>query len=322
MKKINEGLSVILPAYNEEANIDNVLHTLVQVLNNSDIDFEVIVVDNGSTDNTIDIVRKHQVSIISCQIKGAAACRNLGVENSEFDKICFLDSDCLVNEDWAVNIQKAFYDTKVAAYGGPCLSPKDGTWVEKAWAPEVINTDTYEVSLLAGCNFSVRKDLFSDLGGFNEELLTAEDDDLSRRINHSEYKCISDTKQAVVHLGYPKTLKESFQKVLWHGTTQLKAHGLFGDKMVMLTFAWLFFILCSLLALGNDILFIVFTSIFLLILPALLVIKKLSYRTKSIYEILTNYTLVLVTLFARSVGLILELYSIAKNRLFLKREKG
>jgi len=322
MKKISEGLSVVLPAYNEEANIDNVLHTLVQVLNNSDIDFEVIVVDNGSTDNTVDIVKEHQVNLINCRIKGAAACRNFGVEHSKFDKICFLDSDCLVNEYWAINIKKAFFDTKVGAYGGPCLSPKDGTWVEKAWAPIKISFHSYSSSsLLAGCNFAVKTEVFTQLGGFKEALLTAEDDDLSRRIINSGQDCVKDSKQHVIHLGYPRTLKETFFKVLWHGTTQLRAHGFFADKMVLLTLGWLLSVLASVTFISHEVVYFLFMPLVLLFLPALLVAKKLSHRKFTTYEVIVNYILVIVTLSARAIGLIIELFNIIKSKL-LYRAKG
>lgn len=323
MMKTSEGLSVVLPAYNEETNIANVLHTLLQVLNNSNIDFEVIVVDNGSSDHTIDIVKKFSVKLVNCEAKGAAACRNFGVENSKFDKICFLDSDCLVNEDWALNIKKAFFDTKVAAYGGPCLSPKDGTWVEKAWAPIKISFHSYSsASLLAGCNFAVKKEVFTQLGGFKEELLTAEDDDFSRRIIDSGQGCVKDSKQHVIHLGYPRTLKETFVKVLWHGTTQLRAHGLFADKMVLLTTGWLLSVLASIIFISYEPLFFFFSFLVILMLPSLLVIKKLSYRTRTIYEVIVNYVLVLVTLLARSIGLIIELSDIIKSKWFSRKGKA
>jgi glycosyltransferase involved in cell wall biosynthesis len=316
------GVSIILPAYNEEKYVGEVLTCLIKVMQTSDVANEIIVVDNGSSDSTKSIVSTFPVKLVNCDIKGAAACRNLGVTHALFDKIAFLDSDCLVGLDWIENIVLNLAKENNAAYGGPCTSPKNGSWVEKAWAPEEIITDSYGESLLAGCNFSVRKENFFALGGFKEELLTAEDDDLSRRINNSEFKCIRDTKQAVVHLGYPKTLKESFKKVLWHGTTQFKAHGLFSDKMVMLTVIWIFFVLSSLFTLGNEVLFVCFTSFVFLILPALLVIKRLSLRRITLHEIAINYALTMVTLFARSIGLVMELYGIAKNRLFLNKEKG
>lgn len=317
---LKNGISVILPAYNEEKYIGKVLTCLLQALQNSGVEYEVIVVDNGSKDSTKDIINTFPVKHINCEIKGAAACRNLGVTHVVFDKIAFLDSDCLVNDDWIINIQNRLSEEGIGAYGGPYLSPKEGTWVEKAWAPITITNHSCSLSLLPGGNFSVKTCVFIELDGFREDLLTAEDDDFSRRISLAGYDCVKDTQQSVIHLGYPNTLKDTFFKVLWHGKTQLRANGVFSDKMVMLTIVWLLFVLFSLLTFGNERLFILSTSFVFLILPALLVAKKLSSRAYTLYEASINYILAMVTLFARSIGLIIELYGMVKKAIFFTKE--
>ena len=88
-------VSVIVPAYNCEKTIKN---TLLSVLNQSFNDFEIIVIDNNSTDNTvknIQSVKDDRIRLLSCSLRGPAAARNCGLKNAKSDIIAFLDADDL-----------------------------------------------------------------------------------------------------------------------------------------------------------------------------------------------------------------------------------
>ncbi len=95
MEKENIKISVVIPCYNVEKYIDDCLKS---VLNQTFKDYEVICVNDGSMDNTLEILKKYDVKIINQDNKGVSAARNSGVLNSKGEYIAFIDSD-----DWVDN---------------------------------------------------------------------------------------------------------------------------------------------------------------------------------------------------------------------------
>lgn len=83
---VKNGLSIIIPAYNAQRTIEKCLNS---VLSSKDKNDEVIVVDNGSSDNTIGLAQKFKVKIIICKKRGASAARNYGVKFAKHDYILF-----------------------------------------------------------------------------------------------------------------------------------------------------------------------------------------------------------------------------------------
>lgn len=304
------GISVVIPAFNEELYISDCLSSVVSSLDEIDCPNEVIVVDNCSSDETVDIARSFNVSVYTCSVKGPSACRNKGFEKSKFDIICFIDGDCIVTRAWfdrVINIFKN--DSLVGAYGGPVLSPMFGSWVERCWSPTSVKGYYALRSCLPGANFSIRRSVFEELGGFNEMLITAEDDDLSNRVSDTGYYCINDSDQSVIHLGYPKSLADVFIKQLWHSSSQIKSHGLLGDKMVVVTLIWIIsFALMVYSAITLNI-FILSLSIFLIIgIPVVVSIKRNSKNPNiSPRDRIISVLIALFFIGGRSIGLIREL---------------
>lgn len=104
-------LSVIIPTYNEEANIERVLHNIV-----SEKNIEIIIVDGGSTDKTIFLAEKHSVKIIHTG-KNRASQMNIGAQQAKGDVFIFLHADCRLE----TGSLKAIQDCVKAGYIGGCL---------------------------------------------------------------------------------------------------------------------------------------------------------------------------------------------------------
>ncbi len=110
-------VSIVIPAYNEEKYIEK---TLVAVLAQDYPNFEVIVVDNVSTDNTCEIVRKFkEVKLISENKKGPNAARETGRKISTGEFIATIDADTLLPKNWISSGTKYFKDQKIVAVSGP-----------------------------------------------------------------------------------------------------------------------------------------------------------------------------------------------------------
>jgi glycosyltransferase involved in cell wall biosynthesis len=101
-------ISVIIPAYNEENNITETLESLLDQSRSVD---EIIVVDNNSRDNTVDVVRMFEdVILISESKQGISHARNKGFSYASGDILVKVDADTIVSHDWAERIEKAFLE--------------------------------------------------------------------------------------------------------------------------------------------------------------------------------------------------------------------
>ena len=133
------GISIIIPCKNEEKYISRCIDSLLRQ-EGASLDMEVIVVDNGSTDNTLELLEKfgsdltHYVRT-DLPISGL---RNFGVEKSTKEWIAFVDADVEVGRDWAKTIigfledqEKKGADVKKIITGSTCFVPENPTWVER-----------------------------------------------------------------------------------------------------------------------------------------------------------------------------------------------
>ena len=110
-------VSVVIPAYNEEKYIEK---TLQAVLAQDYPNFEVIVVDNGSTDRTSDVVRKFDnVILLSCNEIGALKARITGYKHASGEIIAAIDADCLPEVNWMKKALKHLINKKNVAVSGP-----------------------------------------------------------------------------------------------------------------------------------------------------------------------------------------------------------
>ena len=97
--KQSPTVSFVIPAKNEVGYIDRCLDA-IQKMKTLDMKIEIVVVDNGSTDNTIDIVKAYGAIVATKNNGTIGSLRNFGARLSSGDFIAFLDADCIVPEDW------------------------------------------------------------------------------------------------------------------------------------------------------------------------------------------------------------------------------
>ncbi len=109
--------SVIVPAYNAGKTIGDCLRALARQSLDA-ADYEVIVVDDGSRDDTAEIVKTFPVRYLHQENKGPAAARNYGSREARGEIILFTDSDCVPSRDWIAEMAKPFDDPEVVAVKG------------------------------------------------------------------------------------------------------------------------------------------------------------------------------------------------------------
>ena len=144
-------------------------------------DYEVIVVDDGSTDETAAIARHYDCRLIRTENRGLASARNTGLKAATGEIVAYLDDDAYPDPHWLTYLAARFLSTSHAAVGGPNLAPPgDGPIAEcVARAPggpvHVLLTDS-EAEHIPGCNMAFRKTCLEAIGGFDPQFRTAGDD--------------------------------------------------------------------------------------------------------------------------------------------------
>jgi len=171
-------MSVVICSYNGSATIEE---SLRKVLDIDYPDYEVIVVDDGSTDGTALVAEQLGVPVIRTSNRGLSNARNTGYRQAKGDIVVYLDDDAYPDPHWLRYLSIIFRDDKVGAAGGPNLAPSgDGLVADcVANAPgspmEVLLSDC-RAEHIPGCNMAIRRQLLIDLGGFDGRFRAAGDD--------------------------------------------------------------------------------------------------------------------------------------------------
>ena len=171
-------ISVIVCTYNGSRTIGECLQGIAKL---DYPDFEVIVVDDGSTDATTEIVREHDVRLIRTANCGLSCARNTGLEAATGEIVAYIDDDAYPDLHWLKYLASAFVATDHAGIGGPNLPPPiDGPIADcVANAPggpvHVLLSDR-EAEHIPGCNMAFRKARLAAIGGFDPRFRVAGDD--------------------------------------------------------------------------------------------------------------------------------------------------
>lgn len=219
-------ISVIIPALNEAEMIFKSLESLAES-NYPPGKFEVIVADNGSTDATLEVAHSYALHLqLTTFVRPGitvSALRNLGASAARGEILAFLDADCVVPSDWLQNAQRYLSQHANGIIGGFIGIPHDSRWVARAWYGFGYAPRTGAVSYVPAGNLLLRRSCFQELGGFREELRTAEDFDLCLRARSTGISVRGVAEMAVLHLRTPQTLRQFYWRERWHGAHVVRA---------------------------------------------------------------------------------------------------
>ncbi|MFH1063084.1 MAG: glycosyltransferase [Candidatus Omnitrophota bacterium] len=209
-------VSVIIPIYNAAATIAACLKSLAL---QDRIPDQILLVDNGSKDDTVNIINKFieehrslNIVLLKEDKKGAGCARNKGLKSAQGDIVAFTDSDCIVEKKWLENILCKFEQTNADAIGGMVKIYQPKTCSEKlqalSWDLHPAYIDSFIEypwqplfgKMLGTLNCAFRKHVFEKIGGFDEELnISGEDMDFTLRAFSAGFKILVWSKDVLVY---------------------------------------------------------------------------------------------------------------------------
>lgn len=227
---MNVSFSIIVPVYNRPQEIEELLESLTQ--QDFQDDFEVIVVEDGSTDSSEEVVKKYtnrlQLNYFFKENSGAGASRNYGMERAIGNYFIILDSDVIVPKQYLTEVSKALKDKYTDAFGGPDAAHPNFTSLQKA-----INYSMTSFLTTGGIrgkkkgvgkfqprsfNLGLSKAAFEKTNGFSK-LKVGEDIDLTFRLWEHGFKTQLIEKAFVYHKRR-STIKQFFKQTFAFGTAR------------------------------------------------------------------------------------------------------
>ncbi len=228
-------ISIVIPAYNTEHTLKACLDSLEKQTVARD-GYEIIVVDDGSTDHTAKLVKKYSgVVYVHQKQSGESAARNTGVEKADGDIVVFVDADCEAKKNFLEEIIKPLNDDAVWAVKGAYVTKQKGI---VARLVQVEFEERYskmqkskKLDFVDNSASAYRKKLFYKAGMFDTKLLMSMDTDLAYRIERQGYK-IAFNPDAQVYHAHPTTLKVYWEKKFWRSYWRMDVYKNFPKKIL------------------------------------------------------------------------------------------
>lgn len=233
------NVTVAVLTYNEEQNIPDILGSL-EAQTYPPERFEVLVVDNGSTDATLDAIRPYaermgNVRVIQNPVRGIAPGRNVAVDHATFDFVAFTDADVILSPTWLATLADGFSRLRergepVAAVGGGNVPVKDGGpfldaagitlnsfWGSHGSTQGMLFEKEQSVPHIPTLNILYDREILKKLGGFDEDFrMVCEDPELNHRLTGAGYKIFFLPDATVQHKMRP-SLRSWLKNVFTYG---------------------------------------------------------------------------------------------------------
>ena len=207
-------------------------------------DFEVIVVDDGSTDGTLEIAQRHSsVHLIRVPNGGLSAARNIGLSHATGEIVAYIDADARAEPEWLEYLVQPFLASGVAGSGGPNVVPDDDSWLAQMVArapggPSHVLLDDRVAEHVPGCNMAFRRDVLLALDGFNSIFRKAGDDvDLCWRLQARDWK-IGFAPCAFVWHHHRASVRAFWRQQVGYGEAEVWLKAIHPAKFVGLRAIW------------------------------------------------------------------------------------
>jgi GT2 family glycosyltransferase len=201
-------VSIVVALHNAAKTIDECLASLRRLRYP---DYEVIVVNDGSTDESADIIGRYPFRTITTANQGVSAARNQGLRAATGEIVAYIDSDAAADPDWLSYLVTTFLESDVVGVGGPNLVPREDNWVAKCiyrspGAATHVMIDDKSAEHIPGCNMAFYRSALEEIGGFDPIFTAAGDDvDICWRLLERGYRIGFSPAAVVWHHRRPST---------------------------------------------------------------------------------------------------------------------
>ncbi|MBU2706632.1 glycosyltransferase [Zooshikella marina] len=275
--------SIIMPMFNEAEHIQRCLSAMLSAIQNRK-ECQLTVVDNGSTDNSVQLVQQQGVTVLEKKQLAIGQLRNEGAEDAKGEWLVFVDADIEVPVDWFKYVDGVIEEGFAQVFAFVDIAPDSAPWYARAWALRVLTRrgQVTSVDTLPGRNLIVSREAFEQVDGFDSTLITGEDKDLIRRLRAQGASALSIPHPKLLHWGYERSFYSWLRKEYWRQSSHSDLIYKYGWPWRLVRFPliallhWLFLIVVLLSSLWHSWLII---CLLLLFIPGLL----LSLRLPSVY---------------------------------------
>ena len=217
-------VSVVVPVYNGESTIADVLRCISK-LNYPDDRLEVIVVDDGSVDETVRIVKEYPAKLIRKEHSGYPSTMNAGAKVAKGEIVVIIDSDIYLDEDWLKTVVEEFDDSKVGIVSGYIATkPTAGFWARVVGFESEDRYDRMKsgyVDFITSASTAYRREVFEEVSFFNEALRRGSDEDLAQKALGAGWKIVLQ-KDAVCYHEWVPSLRKYFKNQVLNMVYQIK----------------------------------------------------------------------------------------------------
>jgi glycosyltransferase involved in cell wall biosynthesis len=235
-------ISIVIPMFNEARHIGRTLLAAQKAAHAADIECELIVVDNGSTDEGPHIARQFGATVLVLPGLLIGALRNRGTAVASGEWLAFIDADIEMPEDWLSQLFDIEATGQADIFGLDLHTPAAAPWYATAWQRRTLRPTThahYIVDWLPSSNLLMLRRWFDKVGGFNETLRTGEDKEFTLRLREHGARLLAINKSVALHWGYEMNWREWMGKELWRQGSHLQLLRTHGFSLRLLRFPML-----------------------------------------------------------------------------------
>jgi GT2 family glycosyltransferase len=215
-------VTVVVALYNAAKTLNECLMSLTKL---NYPNYEVIVVNDGSTDESANIIARYPFRSITTKNQGISASRNQGMKAATGEIVAYIDSDAMADPDWLSFLVVTLQESDFAAVGGPNLVPSDDNWIAKCvyrspGGPTQVMLDDKFAEHIPGCNMAFKKWVLEEIEGFDPVFTNAADDvDICWRLLEKNYSIGFSPSAVVWHRRRP-SVKAYWKQQVGYGKSE------------------------------------------------------------------------------------------------------